>query len=352
MEEQLIEAIITASKRLERQITLMEVCGTHTMSIFRHGIKSMLPGNIRLISGPGCPVCVTPPQYIDQAIQLAGNNEVIICSFGDMLRVPGIEGTLENTRMYGADIRIVYSPLDCIRIAKDNPGKMVVFLAVGFETTSPVVGLCMKQAEDEGADNFLILPGLKLLFPALKSLFNSGEVKVDGLICPGHVTSVTGQAPYEFIPEMYGIPCVIAGFELTDILMSIYMLILQVVDGRACVENAYKRAGTEEGNARALRVIEQVFQKSDVSWRGLGIIPQSGLEPSKDYNHRNARTYYKLERPVWTGDGACSCGDVIKGLKTPFECPLFRNVCTPQSPIGACMVSSEGSCAAYYKYSC
>ena len=349
-ELRIINAIRHISNEFKKEVSLMEVCGTHTVSIFKHGIRSLLPESIRLISGPGCPVCVTPPEYIDQAAQLAREEDVIICSFGDMIRVPGLNGTLENARAQGAEIRVVYSPLDCLDIAKMNPQKAVIFLAVGFETTSPVIGLALKRARGEAVNNFFVLPGLKLLFPALEALFGSGEVSIDGLICPGHVSAVTGEKPYKFLPEKYKLPCVVTGFERVDILRGIYMLMLQIAEGRAEIENAYKRAGTIIGNAQAIKIIGEVFEKSDDSWRGLGLIPSSGLEPAGEYKHMNARTRYSLGNPTWVGDGACSCGDVIKGLKIPRECPLFKKVCTPLNPIGACMVSMEGSCAAYYKY--
>ena len=350
LEMELIEAVHKESAYINKQITFMEVCGTHTMSIYKHGIKAVLPENIKLLSGPGCPVCVTPPQYIDQAIQLAINENTIICTFGDMIRVPGENDTLENTRAQGGDIRIVYSPLDCINIARKNPEKMIIFLAVGFETTSPVIGLAVRRAYNEGINNFFILPGMKLLFPALETLLSSGEINIDGLICPGHISAITGEKPYEFIPDKYKIPCVITGFESTEILMGIYMLVKQIAQGKACVENAYKRAGTILGNTNAIKIIHEVFKTVDDCWRGFSVIPYSGLEPSGQFEHHDARVFFKLGRPLWKSDGACCCGDVVKGLKTPVECPLFRKVCTPQSPVGACMVSAEGSCAASYKY--
>lgn len=350
IESELIEAIHKTSRFLTRKVTFMEVCGTHTMSIFKHGIKSMLPENIRLISGPGCPVCVTPPQYIDQAVEMSKIKDVVICTFGDMIRVPGTNGTLETARADGADVRIAYSPMDCLKAARENPEKTIVFLAVGFETTAPIVGLAVKKAESEGIDNFCILSGLKRLFPALEVLLQSGEINIDGLICPGHVSAVTGQEPYRFIPEKHKIPCVITGFEAADILMSVYMLSLQVLENRAEVENAYKRAGTQMGNALAIKTMDEIFKAEDDSWRGFGVIPGSGLELSSCCSRKSARIIFDMDRPVWTGDGSCQCGNIIKGLKVPTDCPLFKKVCTPENPVGACMVSGEGTCAAYYKY--
>ncbi len=341
---------IAAAQKIDRNVLLMEVCGTHTMSIFKHGIKSVLPENIKLVSGPGCPVCVTPPQYIDQAVFLAESEETIICTFGDMMRVPGEETTLENSRAQGADIRVIYSPMDCLEIAEKNPHKRVVLLAVGFETTSPVIGITIEQADRKSLDNLFVLSGLKRLFPALHTLLDSGELNINGLICPGHVSSISGEGPYRFIPEKHGIPCVISGFGSADILMGIYMLVLQIAENRAVVENAYRRAGTVEGNSKALDIIRRVFNEVDDSWRGLGVVPGSGLDLADVFRHRDARSAYYLERPVWTGDGACSCGDIIKGIKVPSDCELFGNVCTPENPVGACMISGEGTCAAYYRY--
>lgn len=351
IETRLVKEIKSASLYLNKRITIMEVCGTHTMSIYKYGIKSILPDNIKLISGPGCPVCVTPPGYIERAVEVAGCEDVIICTFGDMIRVPGTKGTLEDARSRGADIRIVYSPLECLKVARENPEKKVVLLAVGFETTAPVIGLSLKHAEEQGIDNFLILSGIKQLFPALEVLFGSGAVNIDGLICPGHVSAVTGEQPYRFISDKYKIPCVIAGFEASDVLAAVYLLVLQHLKEKALVQNAYKRAGTVKGNTSAMNIIQLIFSSADDSWRGLGVIPGSGLEPAEQYRHMDAWRHFGIKRPIWEGDGACRCGDVIKGAAEPAECPLFREVCTPQNPVGACMVSSEGTCSAYYKYS-
>lgn len=338
------------ASEIQHSVTLMEVCGTHTMNIFKHGIRAIIPENIKLISGPGCPVCVTPQGYIDQAIQLADYEDTITCTFGDMMRVPGEKGTLTGKKLDGADIRIVYSPMDCLKIAKDNPAKKVVFLGIGFETTAPVIGLAMKKAKEENIKNFLVLSEVKMLFPALKVLLESGETKVDGLICPGHVTSITGQSAYSFIPEKYKIPCVITGFESEEILEGIYMLVQQIVKKEALVQNAYKKAGTVEGNKTAVELINEVFVPEDSVWRGFGKIENSGLKPSEEYEYMDATLYYDLEKPTWDKDDKCRCGDIVRGMAMPSDCPLYRVACTPESPKGACMVSTEGTCATHYKY--
>jgi len=350
MEQRLIKSIEKSAQKLAANISIMEVCGTHTMSIHKYGIKNMLPRKIKLVSGPGCPVCVTSAEYIDQAIMLAKEKDIIICTFGDMIRVPGTEKTLEDARIKGADIRIVYSPLDCISIVRNNPEKRVVFLAVGFETTAPVIGLAVKHAKAEKLKNFFLLSGLKLLFPALKKLFNSKEIRIDGLICPGHVTAITGEESYKFITEEYKIPCVVAGFEALDILVSINMLINQIVLRKAQVENAYKRAGTVKGNPQAVELINEVYKLCDDSWRGFGLIEDSGLMLGEEYSQFDARKVMNIGMPIWKGTEACRCGDVIKGIIEPSQCGLFGETCTPNNPKGPCMVSGEGSCSAYYKY--
>lgn len=351
IEKRYIDLIEKSAAKLKNNVSLMEVCGTHTMSIYRYGIKAMLPKSIKLISGPGCPVCVTPAEYIDQAVKIAKEKDTIICTFGDMLRVPGTDESLEDARIQGAEIKVVYSPLDCLNIANNNPQKRIVFLAVGFETTAPVIGLAVKNAKNKHLENFYILSGLKLLFPALKELLDSNEIRINGLICPGHVTAVTGQERYNFITEEYKIPCVIAGFESAEILASINMLVKQISLGKAKIENAYKRAGTENGNPQAVQVIDEVFQLCDDSWRGFGFIRNSGLELSEEYSRFDIRKAMGLGMPEWKETGLCKCGEVIKGLIEPVECQLFGKVCTPEKPKGPCMVSGEGSCAAYFKFS-
>ncbi|MGE5327971.1 MAG: hydrogenase formation protein HypD [Deltaproteobacteria bacterium] len=350
-EEVVIQHINNMIERnADRNISLMEVCGTHTVSIFKHGIRSMLPENIKLISGPGCPVCVTPTEYLDQAQALAEKANVVICTFGDMLRVPGSNKTLEDSRVDGADIRVVYSPLDCIDIAIKNPGKKVVFLAVGFETTAPVIALTIKHAENKNMKNFFILSGLKTIFPAVRKVLDYKNLNIDGLICPGHVTSITGERAYDFIPDIFGIPCAVAGFEALDILRAVEVLISKVLSAGAGVWNVYKRAGTIEGNLKAQELISEVFERTDDSWRGFGEIESSGFKLAGSYKRFDIRDFFGMEAPKWQGDNECLCGDIVRGVKEPYQCMLFGKACTPQAPKGPCMVSGEGTCATYFKF--
>lgn len=330
-----------------KTLKFMEVCGTHTMSIFKHGIREMLPENIKLISGPGCPVCVTAQGYIDQAIEIARRGAIIV-TFGDMVRVPGNGNSLEKEKALGCDVRVIYSPLDTIKIAKENPNRDVVFLAVGFETTSPVIALMIKKAKDEGLENLFALCGMKLVLPALEMLCNA-EIHIDGFLLPGHVSAVIGTESYGFLTK-YKKACVIGGFEAYDILISIAMLIKQVEAEKYQVENAYKRIVSSEGNRKAYDMIFEVFGPEDSIWRGIGEIKESGLKVRKEYRKFDAKEHFSLGEIYESTPVGCSCGDVIKGVKTPFECKLFDKVCTPLNPVGACMVSSEGTCAAYYKY--
>ena len=327
----------------------MEVCGTHTVNIFRNGIKKMLPTNINLISGPGCPVCVTPIFYIDEIIALSREEDFIITTFGDMIRVPGSTSTLEKEKTDGADIRIVYSTLDALKIAQDNSSKEVVFMGVGFETTSPTIASVVLKAQKEKINNFSVLSVAKIIPPAMKALLEGKEVNIDGFICPGHVSAIIGSKPYNFITTQYKVPCVICGFEPLDILQSIYMLVKQIEDGREEVEIQYERAVKPEGNKIALDKINEVFKVVDSNWRGIGNIPLSGLEIQDKYEQFNARKF-KVEIEETKEPKGCRCGEVLRGVIIPPECPLFKKICTPEDPKGACMVSTEGTCAAYYKY--
>ncbi|MBU1428650.1 hydrogenase formation protein HypD [bacterium] len=333
----------------KKKINLMEVCGTHTMAIFRNGIKKMLPHNINLISGPGCPVCVTPISYIDEIIALSRGENFIITTFGDMIRVPGSTSTLEKEKTDGADIRIVYSTLDALKIAQDNSSKEVVFMGVGFETTSPTIASAVLEAQKEKIENFSVLSVAKIIPPAMKALLGGEELNIDGFICPGHVSAIIGSQPYNFITAQHKVPCVICGFEPLDILQSIYMLVKQIEDGRAEVEIQYERAVKPEGNKIALDKINEVFKVIDSDWRGIGNIPLSGLEIKDKYRQFNARKF-AVETEETKEPKGCRCGEVLRGVITPPECPLFRQVCSPENPQGACMVSTEGTCAAYYKY--
>ena len=333
----------------KKKINLMEVCGTHTVAIFRNGIRKMLPSNINLISGPGCPVCVTPISYIDEIIALSRVENFIITTFGDMIRVPGSTSTLEKERTDGADIRIVYSTLDALKIAQDNSSKEVLFMGVGFETTSPTIASAVLKAQEEKINNFSVLSVAKIMPPAMKALLEGKEVNIDGFICPGHVSAIIGSKPYNFITAQYKVPCVICGFEPLDILQGIYMLVKQIEDGRAEVEIQYERAVKPEGNKVALDKIDEVFKVVDSNWRGIGNIPLSGLEIKDKYEQFNARKF-EVETEATKESKACRCGEILRGVITPPECPLFRKSCSPENPQGACMVSTEGTCAAYYKY--
>lgn len=332
------------------KIKLMEVCGTHTMVIARAGIKELLPSSIELISGPGCPVCVTAQEDIDRAVEIARIKGVIMVTFGDMLRVPGTKNSLEGVKRLGKDVRVVYSCLDALNIACDNPDKKIVFMGIGFETTSPTVAATIKEAKRRKVKNFFVLSDFKLIFPALAALCQSKKVCVDGFICPGHVSVITGSAPYEKIASRYKKSCVITGFDEADVIKGIKSLIKQVKKHQYKVEIAYKRAVRKQGNARARRVLASVFAVSDSTWRGLGVIKKSGLKLKKEFKEFCAEKEFKIKLPKAVEPKACACGEVLQGIKRPRDCKLFKKRCTPQNPIGPCMVSSEGTCAAYYKY--
>lgn len=350
-----------------RPVRLMEVCGTHTVAIFRHGIRNLLPEEITLISGPGCPVCVTAVEDIERAITIAKEKYFIFSTFGDMMRVPGIRQSLSDVRAEGADIRVVYSPLDALKIATENKDKKIVFFATGFETTSPSVAGTLFEADKRVVDNFYIYSVHKLVPPALDALLNppsppfgkggkggfGDDIKIDGFILPGHVSTIIGSRPYEFMATKYKKPSVITGFDAEDILLGINMLIEQIASKRAEVEIEYKKVVREEGNPKALALIDEYFEPCDAYWRGIGIIPLSGLRLRERYKYRDIDSLIKIDISFTSGPHepeGCSCGEILKGMKTPDECPLFANVCTPESPVGACMVSTEGSCATYYKY--
>jgi len=348
--QKMIQFIEKLSKKIERQINLMEVCGTHTVSIFRHGIRSVIPSNIKLLSGPGCPVCVTPVEDIDRMLYIAKQPDVILTTFGDMMRVPGSDGSLYKAKAEGADIRMVYSPLDALKIGEQNENKKVVFFAVGFETTSPSISATIFEAERKGIQNFYIYPVHKLVPPALEVLVNTEELKLDGFILPGHVSTIIGSKVYEFIPSKYKKACVITGFDADDILQAIFMLLKQINENEPKVEIQYKNAVKPEGNPKAVEFINRYFEPFDSNWRGIGIIPKSGLKLKKEYSHRDAEFVFTIPEIQSKEPKGCQCGLVLRGVKIPPECPLFAKICTPENPVGACMVSSEGSCAAYYKY--
>ena len=349
-----------AARALVSQITelaggdhlkLMEVCGGHTHTIYRHGIEHILPAGVELVHGPGCPVCVIPMGRIDDAIAVAEAPGVIFTSFGDMMRVPGSSGNLLEAKARGADVRFVYSPLDALRIASDNPDRQVVFFAVGFETTAPSTALTVLQARERHLTNFSVFSNHVTIVPPIKAILESPDLRLDGFIGPGHVSTVIGQRPYRFIPTHYGKPVVTAGFEPLDILQAIAMLLTQIRQGRCEVENQYTRVVRDEGNPRALDLLAQVFElRPHFEWRGLGFISQSALALRSEFAELDAELRYQVPGVRVADPKACQCGEVLKGVIKPWECKVFGTACTPETPIGTCMVSSEGACAAYYNY--
>lgn len=328
----------------------MELCGTHTMAIARHGLMGMLPDTVDMISGPGCPVCVTATVEIDRALKLCQEPGVIVATFGDLLRVPGSQGTLAAQRAAGARVEVVYSPLDAVALAARDPNSQVVFLGIGFETTAPTVAAALLTARQQGLKNFSALCFHKLLPPALDALLSGQDLGLSGFLCPGHVTTVIGTFAYQAVVEQYGLPCVVSGFEPVDVLASLLMLVKQIEAKEPKVEIQYRRAVSAQGNPRARELMDQVFEVVDVPWRGLGVIPQSGLEPGGDFADLDARQRFDLEVPDVGDPPGCSCGDILRGLMRPPDCKLFATACTPSQPVGPCMVSAEGTCAAWYKY--
>jgi hydrogenase expression/formation protein HypD len=330
-------------------MTIMEVCGTHSHAIARYGLKQLLPDAVRFVSGPGCPVCVTADSDLDAIVQIAAQGAAI-ATFGDMVRVPGPRGSLAGARAAGADIRVLYSPLQSLQLAREDPARQVVLLGIGFETTVPSIAVTASEAARSDLDNFSIYCAHKLVPPALKALVEDPEAQIDAFLCPGHVSTIIGVAAYEFLAADYGIACAVGGFGPTDILEAVYALIEQIKGAAPCVQNCYTRAVEYEGNTLAQSQIAGVFAPTDAEWRGLGAIPASGLRLRDEYSHLDARNRYELEPPIPYDPGPCICGAVLQGKALPAECPAFGTRCTPASPIGPCMVSSEGSCAAMFKY--
>ena len=345
--QQLIQKIKSISKK---DVRLMEVCGTHTVSIFRSGIRSMLPQTICLLSGPGCPVCVTDQAEVDAFIELARVDDVIITTFGDLMRVPGTKSSLQKERAGGRDIRVVYSTFDALEIARKNPAKKVVFLGVGFETTAPTIAAAILSAAQEGVKNFSVISAHKLVPPALQALMASADVRIDGFILPGHVSVIIGLNAYRPFFDQHQIPCVVTGFEPIDILQAISMLVEMLESGRPALDNAYPRAVTLEGNIKAQQILDEIFEPADAGWRGIGVIPQSGLKIREKYAAHDAQKLFDVQVPDAETPKGCACGEILIGSKTPPECALYKKVCTPMEPVGPCMVSTEGTCAAYYKY--
>lgn len=330
-----------------RAYKFMEVCGTHTTNIFRFALKSMLPENITLMSGPGCPVCVTPNDYLDKAVYLANLDRVIITTFGDMLKVPGSYSSLERERAGGRSVKVVYSTMDALEIARQNPDKEVVFLGIGFETTAPTVAQSVLIAKKEGIRNYSVLCGHKTMPEVLEAMVKGGNTDIDGFMLPGHVSAVIGPRPYEFLARKYGKRCVVAGFEPLDIMEAILMLVKQKTPK---VEVEYARVINRNGNERARKAMKKVFEKTPSVWRGIGRVKDSGLAIRKRYSDFDAETKFNIRLKRVRQNKDCICGDVLRGSATPVQCKLFAKSCTPENPAGFCMVSSEGACAAYYKY--
>ncbi|NMH97209.1 hydrogenase formation protein HypD [Pseudonocardia acidicola] len=334
-----------------RRYTFMEVCGGHTHTIYKHGLEDYLPETVTLVHGPGCPVCVIPMGRVDDAIALAEQDDVIMASFGDMMRVPGGRGSFFDSKAAGADIRMVYSPLDALKIARKNPDKRVIFMAIGFETTAPSTAMTVLRAAAEKLDNFAVFCNHVTIIPAIKAILDSPDLRLDGFIGPGHVSTVIGCRPYEFIARDHGKPLVCSGFEPLDILQSVYRLLLQLQEGRSEVENQYARVVPWNGNPKALQVIGEVMElRPHFEWRGLGFISHSALRIRESYAAFDAERIYGVPGVRVADPKACQCGEVLKGVLKPWECKVFGTACTPETPIGTCMVSSEGACAAYYNF--
>ena len=336
---------------LDRPLRFMEVCGTHTVSIFRGGLRSLLPEAVTHLTGPGCPVCVTHDREVASFLKLAEQPQVIIATFGDLMRVPGPDGrSLKHAQAEGARIEVVYSPLDAVALAERHPDALVVFLGVGFETTAPAIAATILTAAQRGQENFAVLACHKLVPPALEALLEDTDNAIDAFLLPGHVSTILGLEPYRFVAEKWHRPAVVGGFEPADILDALCRMAEQRRKGVFSVENAYPRAVSEQGNPRARSILAEVFHPADASWRGLGNIPMSGLNINPAYERFDARVRLDLEVPETRPIPGCRCGEVLKGRMQPNQCPLFGRACTPSNPVGPCMVSTEGSCSAYYKY--
>jgi hydrogenase expression/formation protein HypD len=334
-----------------RPLQIMEVCGGHTHSIFRYGIEGMLPKQIELVHGPGCPVCVLPIGRVDDCVSIAERPEVIFATFGDAMRVPGSQKSLMQAKADGADVRMVYSPMDALALARNNPDREVVFFALGFETTMPSTALTILQAEAEGITNFSVFCNHITIVPTIKAILDSPDLQLDGFLGPGHVSMVIGTAPYAFIAKHYRKPMVVSGFEPLDILQSIWMVLRQIKENRAEIENQYSRIVTEHGNSPALEAVSRVYELREFfEWRGLGSIDHSGVRPRDEFARFDAERRFAIPNVVIADPKSCQCGAVLKGVIKPWQCKLFGSACTPETPLGALMVSSEGSCAAYYQY--
>lgn len=352
MDRELVKKLagVLKNRKLSDEIRIMEVCGTHTAEFFKTGVKDLFPENLTLIDGPGCPVCVTPNSYLDLAIEIAKKYNVILATFGDMIKVPSSYSSLAKEKASGMDIRIVYSPMDALRMAEENPGREVIFLSVGFETTAPSEAIIIMEAEKKGIKNFSVLSGNKLTPPAVDALLSADEVRIDGFIIPGHVSAVIGREPWNFIAVKYSKPGVIAGFEAHDLIIGVLSLIDLLEKKEVKVTNEYKTVVKENGNPNALKIIDTVFEICPEVWRGIGELPGSGLRIRERYSSFDAKEKFPATPPPVKEHAGCRCGDLLRGIITPPECPMFDKVCSPENAIGPCMVSGEGPCSAYYKY--
>jgi len=345
------QKLIASIRRMStRKIRLIEFSGGHTVAIFKHGIRQLLPDTIEMLSGPGCPVCVTSNADLDRAIALASLPNVTITTFGDMIKVPGSYSSLERAKATGSSVSIVYSARDALAMASANPEKPVIFIGVGFETTAPTIAAAIIEAKNSGIRNFYVLSLLKICPPIIKTILDMGETKINGIIGPGHVSSIIGSHPYQFIAEKYRLGCVISGFEPLDILLTVAMLVKQYENDKPSVEIAYTRGVKPEGNRHALQIMNTVFEETNASWRGIGVVPESGLAIREEYEMFDASRQFSIAVPPPVEPKGCLCGEIVRGTKTPRDCKLYRVVCTPENPIGPCMVSHEGACSAYYLY--
>jgi len=343
----LVESI---RQRTHGRLRLMEFCGGHTHAILRFGIRALLPPSLEMLSGPGCPVCVTSSADLDHAMAMAHIRGVILATFGDMIRVPGSRGSLQKARADGADIRIVYSPMDAVKLAEKNVSRPVIFLGVGFETTAPGVAASILQARQQGIKNYFVFSLHKMTPPATKAILDGGEVDISGILGPGHVTTVIGTDAWRFLSEKYNVPMAVAGFEPLDILRGISMLVDQINEGHARVDNAYPRGVLPQGNRTALAIMNEVFEACDAEWRGLGVLRESGMRIRDTYAAFDASKAFRVTLTPSYDPPGCRCGDVLRGILSPPDCSLFRQTCSPENPIGPCMVSPEGACVAYYQF--
>ena len=336
--------------KLEKEVRIMEVCGTHTREFFRTGVKDMFPDGLSLVDGPGCPVCVTPNEYLDRAIEIGKKYSAVLATFGDMIKVPSSYTSLAKEKAEGMQIEICYSPTDALNIAEEQPGKEIIFLSLGFETTAPAEAVTVKQAKSRNIKNFSLLCGNKITIPAVKAMLEAGEAKIDGFILPGHVSAITGADAWKFIPDEYSKPCVVAGFEDHDLVKATITILDLVLKNKCVVSNEYTRAVKNSGNVKAQEIMHEVFEKIDSSWRGIGNIPESGLALRDEYADFDAEKKYPVDVPPSKEHPGCRCGELLRGLISPEECPLFGKACLPEHAVGPCMVSSEGPCSAYYLY--